>query len=259
MYNIVTSLNNKYWELGSNINIRSWDENFPKDVMIHIFSEDDIPNRNKFSKRIIWYDLYKECPELLEFINKYKDNSKFNGNADVEDNKKFKWNAIKFAHKTFPLFKTANRLNKDSLIWLDSDVLAIDKITDSFLSKVCPKDKIVSYLGRPTVYSECGWVYYNLDNIEGRNFLQQFEKIYRTDEIELLDETHDSYIFDVVRHRFNQSLFLNLNEGATSNKHPFHLSALREKLIHNKGHNKTQKQAKFLKRYKLERKYNIGY
>jgi hypothetical protein len=255
MYNIVTSLNKKYWELGSNINIRSWDENFPKHVTIHIFSEDDIPDRKTFSKRIKWYNLYKESPELVSFIEKHKNNTSMNGQADVDENKKFKWNAIKFAHKTFSLFNIFNKTSSGSLIWLDSDVLAIDRIDDNFLKKVCPKNMLVSFLGRPTVYSECGWVYYNLDHPQGRNFLEQFEEIYSTDKILSMEETHDSFIFDVVRNKFDQSLCLNLNAGATSNKHPFHLSSLREKLIHNKGYNKTQKQAKFLKRYKLQDKY----
>lgn len=255
MYNIVTSLNNKYWELGSNINIRSWDENFPKNVTIHIFSEDEIPGKKTFSKRIKWYNLYEESPELVSFIEKHKNNTSMNGQAEVDENKKFKWNAIKFAHKTFSLFSIFNKMRSGSLIWLDSDVLAIDRIDDNFLNKVCPKNMLISYLGRPTVYSECGWVYYNLDHPQGRNFLEQFEEIYTTDKILSMEETHDSFIFDVVRNKFDQSLCLNLNGGATSNKHPFHLSSLREKLIHNKGHNKTQKQAKFLKRYKLQDKY----
>ena len=35
-----TSLNKKYWELGSRENVKTWDKHLPEDVKIHIFSED---------------------------------------------------------------------------------------------------------------------------------------------------------------------------------------------------------------------------
>lgn len=255
-YTFVTSLNKHYWELGSNINIQSWDENFPEDVEIHIFDEDGIPDKDKFSKRIIWHNLFEECPELVEFKEKYKDNKHFNGQADVSENKRFKWNAIKFAHKTFPLFNIARNTTSGALVWLDSDVLSIDKFDHVFLETVCPKSKIVSYLGRPSVYSECGWVYYNLDHQLGREFLNRFEHAYMSGDLENYAETHDSFVFDEIRLNFGHpELFHNLNANAKSNKHPFHQSLLRQKLIHNKGHNKTRKQDKFLKRYHLVSKY----
>lgn len=250
-FNIITSLNKKYWELGSNINIKSWDENFPKDVIIHIFSEDNIPDKSFFSNRIKWYDLYQECPELLDFKEKYKNNPKFNGTFDVSETKKYKWNAIKFAHKTFPIFNLRKKLKSGSLIWLDTDVLAIEKIDYSFLNQVCPKDMMISYLGRPNVYSECGWVYYNLNNLNTDAFLNQFEHEYVSGNLEHYRETHDSYIFDVIRLKFDQSLFYDLNFGSKTDKHPFHQSLLRKKLVHNKGSNKSKKQQKFLKRYNL--------
>jgi len=258
MYTFVTSLNNYYWNLGSSINIKSWDENFPEDVTIHIFSEDDIPNKDKFSDRIVWHDLYTECTDLVDFKETYKDNPHFNGEAPVKDSTKFKYNGIKFAHKTFALFKMAQNTDNGALVWLDSDVLCIDKFDHVFLDTVCPKSKIVSYLGRPTVYSECGWVYYNLDHPQGREFVNKFEHAYTSGDLENYAETHDSFVFDEIRLNFgHKDLFYDLNANAKNNKHPFHQSLLRQKLIHNKGNDKTRKQDKFLKRYHLKGKYDV--
>jgi hypothetical protein len=251
-YTLVTSLNQHYWDLGSDINIQSWDENFPKNVTIHIFSEDEIIEKKNFSDRIVWHDLYKECPELVQFKEKYKDNPHLNGQVDTRETKKFKWNAIKFAHKTFPLFNIGNSLSSGALIWLDSDVLSIEKFDNNFLESVCPADKSISYLGRPTTYSECGWVYYNLDLNIGKEFLKNFENAYTSGELEKFEETHDSYVFDVIRKNYiDQKSFFNLNADAITDKHPFHLSVLRKKFVHNKGHNKLRKQQKFMKRYNL--------
>ena len=68
-----------------------------------------------------------------------------------------------------------------------------------------------------------------------------------------LRETHDSFIFTTLRiqHK-NKNLFFNLNEGATTNKHPFNSSILRPKMVHMKGHNKKAKMGKFLKRHKVD-------
>lgn len=249
MYNIVTSLNKKYWNLGSKLNVTSWDNNFSQNVKIHVFSEDKI--ESNLSNRVVWYNLYEQSPELLGFIQKYKNNPNFNGTLNVNENKKFKWNAIKFAHKTFALFSIFESLLNEKIIWLDSDVLAYEKIDEDFLNTVCPDDKIISYLGRPSVYSECGWVYYNLAHPLGVDFLKQFQNIYQTNAIELLKETHDSFIFDVVRLRYNQDLFLNLNANAITNKPPFPASVLGRKFIHNKGENKLEKQQKNINKYKL--------
>jgi hypothetical protein len=42
MYTIVTSLNQKYWEETSKINIQSWAQFLPAEVKLVIYSEDEI-------------------------------------------------------------------------------------------------------------------------------------------------------------------------------------------------------------------------
>ena len=52
MYTIVTSLNQKYWDETSKINIQSWAQFLPPEVKIVIYSEDDIDIGN-LKERII--------------------------------------------------------------------------------------------------------------------------------------------------------------------------------------------------------------
>lgn len=252
MYTIVTSLNKKYWDLGAETNIKSWDKNFPKDVNIHIYTEDNI--QADTSDRVIWHDLYSSCPTLPAYIEQHKDNPHYNGQKAKKPQHVFKWNAVKFAHKTFPLFAQAKKENR-WLIWLDTDVLCVESFDHEFLKLTCPQWSAISYLGRPSSHSECGFVGYNMSDPLARDFMNRFETLYTDSHLDSVEQTHDSFVFDYVRKQFEQKQFFNMNAHSTSDKHPFHSSVLRTKLVHNKGTNKTRKQQKFIKRYKLENEY----
>lgn len=247
-YHVVTSLNKKYWELGADINVQSWDKHFPTNVTIHVYSEDG-PLGN-FSSRVKWYNLYEECPALLSFQQTHKDDPHYNGEKNVPEKQKYKWRAIKFAHKTFALFNARHKVN-NWLIWLDADVLCFKTFNELFLSQTCPEKFGISYLGRPTTHSECGFVGYNLKNKTTQEFLDAFEDLYKDKNLLELAQTHDSFVFDYVRRQYNKDLFFDLNKDAENNKHPFHSSILRRHLVHSKGHDKKRKQEKMIRRYKL--------
>ena len=247
-YHVVTSLNKKYWDNGSEKNIKSWDKLFPRNVQIHIYSEDG--PLEGLSSRVSWYNLYETCPDLVNFIDTHKDDPHYNGERGPSETQKYKWNAVKFAHKTFALFHAATYA-ENYLIWMDADVLCFRNFNQEFLNRVCPKNAIASYLGRPTTHSECGFVGYNLNHKYGIEFLQHFESYYKDNNLSELSQTHDSFVFDYARNNFHSKEFFDLNKGAKTNKHPFNQSALRQFLTHTKGHNKQRKQEKFLKRLAL--------
>ena len=247
-YHVITSLNKKYWDLGADINIQSWDKFFPSNVTIHVYSEDG--QLGNFSSRVHWHNLYETCPELLKFEKDHKDDPHYNGEKSVPDKQKYKWRAIKFAHKTFALFHARHNVSK-WMIWLDADVTCFRSFNDIFLNQICPLSSGVTYLGRPSTHSECGFVGYNLDNRYVKEFLDHFENFYKGNNLSALEQTHDSYVFDFARRSFHkQDIFVNLNKDAKTNKHPFHESVLRTFLVHSKGHDKKRKQEKMLKRYK---------
>lgn len=251
MIKFVTSINKKYWDQGFDFNLDTWLHFFPRNVKIVIYSEDKIENKPA-QKNLEWKDLYSTCPKLVEFKEKHKDNPHYNGERVKQDRLKFRWNAIKFAHKVFPFVNEVKDQNTGKIVWLDADVLAHEKLTDSFFEEVCPNNYALSYLGRPGTWSECGWMYYNLDNSVAQDFLKKYEDVYTSNKLEELTETHDSFVFDHVMSTFeDRSQFLNLNTNMKTNKHPFHESPLRKCLTHHKGHNKERKQEKMIKRYNL--------
>ena len=63
---------------------------------------------------------------------------------------------------------------------------------------------MLSFLARKS-HSECGFVGYNLRHPAINNFFSQFEQLYTSDSLFREREFHDSYLFDVVRKRFERS------------------------------------------------------
>jgi len=250
-YTVVTSINRHYWENeGVQLNLQSWDKFFPKSVEIHIYSEDLQPAEIKLSKRVIVHNLYRECSELTAFIEQHKDDPHYNG---TKQHPEYKWNAIKFAHKTFPIFRQA-RQTQGTLIWLDADVLAVQHLSPQQLDAICPPNYCVNYLGRPGTHSECGYVTYNLEHEEGLSFVKHFESYYYNSKLSTIEQTHDSFVFDQARISFGkEKIFNNMNYFSKTNKHPFDKTILNQFFIHTKGDGKNRRVIKNMKRFRLNR------
>lgn len=254
MYTFVTSLNQEYWTSTSKTNLLSWDRNLTDIADIVIYSEDPI-DISGFSNRVTVKPLYKLCPELLEFKEKHKDDPHYNGQIGRKlegSSKAFKWNAIKFAHKTFAIFAEAKQQVDNTVVWLDADVLMHKPVTTKYLQELFPSNKAISYLGRPEAYDECGLMAYNLRQDLAREFLNKFEQEYLNG-LDHLRETHDSWVFYQLRLGYeDQELFNNLNPTPKDNKSPFNNSGINEYMVHTKGKNKERLQHKFIKRFLLE-------
>ena len=252
-HKIITSLSHLYFENGSNFNLQSWDKRFPKDVEIHVFSE-SVTNPKGFSDRVIWHNLYKECPELVDFIRLYKNNPHYNGkkpdkNGNVKYN--YKYDAVKFGHKIFPLFRSLNSNVDIKAYWIDADVYCTADISLLTLDRWMPNDKIVSYLGRYDKHSECGFMGFNLHQKTTLDFVHHYEKYFYNNNLDKLKETHDSHVFDEARKTFgNIGLFEDLNNQRTDDKSPFSSSVLEGYLTHAKGNDKDRWIMKAVKRDK---------
>lgn len=252
-HKIITSLSHEYFEQGSSFNLQSWDKRFPDNVEIHVYSE-SVSSPKGFSDRVIWHNLYKECPELVDFIKRYKDNPHYNGQQIDKQGKvkyNFKYNAVKFAHKIFPLFRFLNSHDNIKAYWIDADVYCKDDVPLIVLDKWMPDDKIVSYLGRYDKHSECGFMGYNLHQKTTKDFVRHYESYFYNNTLDKLKETHDSFVFDEARKTFkNIGLFNDLNNFRTDDKAPFNSSSLRGYLTHAKGDDKDRWILKAIKRDK---------
>jgi len=115
--------------------------------------------------------------------------------------KGFKWDAVRFAHKTYSIFHCARTVATDWLIWMDADTVCHSTVAVTDLDRLCPTDCDLCFLGRRGKYSECGLYAINLGAANTRTFLQRFQRMYDDAEngIFTLAEWHDSFVFDAVR------------------------------------------------------------
>jgi hypothetical protein len=189
-------------------------ENWPKEVHLYVYAEKcvpKIPDHNQVTLK----DL-DSVHELASFKATWKGVPKANG--DVSDDpvrskrkdagKGFKWDAVRFAHKVYAIFDCARTIDADVLFWMDADTVCHSPITKETVEKFCPVTQDIGFLGREGKYSECGLYSMNLRSPLVQNFLREFQRMYDDAEhgIFTVDEWHDSFIFDVVRIKFRDSL-----------------------------------------------------
>jgi hypothetical protein len=134
----------------------------------------------------------KSCASFLE-----RHESENGTNADGEYN--FRTDAFKFCRKVFAQADAATRLGAGRMIWLDADIVTRRPVPEELLQYLVDDRDTITYLGRQKPTSECGFVGYNLDRSNVREFLRVFAKDYSTDRVFSRTEQHDSYVFDRLR------------------------------------------------------------
>ena len=100
----------------------------------------------------------------------------------------------------------------------------------------------MTYLGRPS-YSECGFLYFNMSHPQTKNFAREMQRMYNEDLIYNEKEQHDSWIWDVVRKRFEANGVKNYNIGDGQEGHVQARSVLGPIYDHTKGRRKLTGQS----------------
>lgn len=210
-YAVVTTFHEKGLKEYGQRMINTFCDNWPEEVTLHIYPELCNPAIHNHSH--VTLKRLEELPDLMAFKEKWKNVPKANG--DVSDDpirsrrkdsgKGFKWHAIRFAHKVYAIFDCAKQTDADILIWMDADTVCHSPITMQDIERMIPADKDLCYLGRKGKYSECGLYSMNLHSQAIQDFLKEFQRMYDDAEngIFLLDEWHDSFVFDDVRRRIS--------------------------------------------------------
>jgi hypothetical protein len=106
------------------------------------------------------------------------------------------------------------------------------------MKKVCPDNYMISFMGRPGKYSECGWIGFNMSHPKTLDFILEWEDLYLSGDFINLKETHDSYTFDYFRLKWDEKLFFNVNSQAKTRKNPFSQSMIGTHIVHAKGADK---------------------
>jgi len=250
-YTVVTTFHQPGLEQYGQRMIDTFEQFWPAEVDLIVLAENCTPRTTRPNTRVV--NLLEASPDLRAFIERHKDNPLAHGRAGPPEvfnpKKQFRWDAVRFCYKVFAKSVAADMIDSGWMIWIDADTITHSPVSLQFLGNVCPHNAFVSYLGRGEKYhSECGWVAYNLDAPECRQFIRDFVYMYNTDRIFQEREWHDSYIFDVIRKQFQgRCKFHNLNpswEDKGLAGHPFINSELGKYMDHVKGERKKEGHSK---------------
>lgn len=209
-FSVVTTFHKEGYEKYGKRMIETFLKNWPIEVKLYVYTENC--HVSESAPNLIVLDLHQSSPDLVKFKETWKNVPKANGDVSSDpirskrkdSGKGFKWHAIRFAHKVYAIFSCAKICNSDILIWMDADTICHSPITVKNIEKMIPIEKDLCYLGRKGKYSECGLYSLNLKSQMTNNFLLEFQRMYDKAEtgIFLLDEWHDSFVFDAVRVKF---------------------------------------------------------
>jgi hypothetical protein len=246
-YTVITTFNSQGLKQYGQRMIDTFEKHWPAEVDLIACAEHCHPVITKQNVKV--YDLLQLSTPLNTFIERHRNNPQAHGLAgppEVFDPKKsFRWDAVRFAYKIYSIALVSNYTSNGWLIWLDADTFTHSNITIADLERLCPASAMISYLGRGERYhSECGWVAYNLDHPETRKFIMELKDMYNQDKIFDLPEWHDSYVWDVIRRKYqSKNQFYNLSPALQKPGragHPFINSELGRFMDHLKGTRKTQ-------------------
>lgn len=139
--------------------------------------------------------MYDEIPTLKKFVDRNK----------VDIPLSFQKDAVRFSYKVYAYTQAIlTTRDCDGLIFIDADSVFYKKIDEAWVKKhLHREDCMITYLERPT-YSECGFLYFNMKHDFIKQFAIDMRKMYDDNLLFKEDEQHDSFIFDIVRTKFEE-------------------------------------------------------
>jgi len=183
--------------------------------------------------------MMKAIPELKEFVERNKDRQPY---SDYKvKGKEFLTDGVRFSYKVYAYTHALMNENVDGLICIDADSVFYKKIDEEWVKKHLHRDEcMMTYLGRGNNYSECGFLYFNLNHADTLAYANRMRSLYDTDGIYDLKEQHDSYIWDYVRKEFENRGTRNHNIGDGKPGHVQARSILGVVYDHTKGNRKLK-------------------
>ena len=256
---LITSYKPGTWNEFAKRSVDSMAKHLPKEVDIFLYCEEEKPA--DVHTRVNCIDLNAAEPELTNFKTKYKNDPVANGKIQTieggvrrskkltgldKDKDSFLWDAVRFANKVFCVVNAVrNSKNYDYVVWLDADTFVFQTMPIEFLIDILPTSTMLTYLGRETVYPECGFVGYDLKHKDTVDFINEWEQLYVTGEVFNLLEWHDSAVFWELSKKFKAEKNIGVNDigyrkGVTGH-HVFVNSVLGLYIDHFKGNRKSKK------------------
>lgn len=190
----------------------SFAKNVDKKIRLLVYAENCTPI-NPDPDQITILDAATALPKLVAFKEKWRNDPKANGVCPWPERrprdwqKEFKWDAVRFANKTYAVFDAFERRAGSWIVWMDADSYIHSPWSYQHWISLLPSNKYITYVGRgkgSQTWPECGFYGMNLNHPVCHSFLQDFERMYEDAEngIFTLEEWHDSYVFGVLLKKY---------------------------------------------------------
>jgi len=217
----ITTWNNKLYEEYAHRFKETYNWPFP----LKIYNEDEC--------------MMKAIPDLKEFVERNKHKQPY---SDYKvKGKEFLTDGVRFSYKVYAYTHALMTENVDGLICIDADSVFYKMIDEEWIQKHIHRDDcMMTYLGRGNNYSECGFLYFNLNHADTLAYANRMKSLYDTDGIYNLKEQHDSYVWDYVRKEFENRGTRNHNIGDGKPGHVQARSILGVVYDHTKGNRKLK-------------------
>ena len=186
-----------------------------KRIKLLVYAEDCKPV-NPDPSRIEILDAKAVLPKLNVFKAKWGNVPKANGDVSNDPvrsrrkdwNKEFKWDAVRFANKTYAVYDACTR-SKGWCVWMDADSFIHSPWEYEDFAQLLPDNAYITYVGRgkgSQTWPECGFYGMNLNHPVCHEFLKDFEAMYEDADngIFTLDEWHDSYVFGELLKKYSE-------------------------------------------------------
>ena len=218
-YTVVTTFNAEGYKTYGRRMIDTFLQTWPQDVVLKVYAEGCTVEQTAPNLEV--YDLESVSTPLVAFKTKWRNVPKANGDLGPgHKGKKFKYQAVRFAHKVYAIFHAANTCSTEWLIWMDADMVCHSPMTVEKLAQFFPNSTDLCFAGRSKKFTECGLYGMHITEPAVKPWLAEFQLMYDDAEsgIFTLDEWHDSYVFDAVRKRhtlreLNWTAHLQMGEG----------------------------------------------
>lgn len=213
---VVTTYNNKLFDKYAYKFVNSYNLTFD----LKIYNEDQ--------------DMFSNIPECKKFVDRNK-NRKPNS---------YLYDGVRFCFKIYAFTHAILNSKADGLICLDADTIFYNPFDINFIKKEIHDDNcMMTYLGRgKNNFSECGFIYFNLKHPDIKNYALEVKGMYDNDIIYKQKEQHDSFIWDLVRVKFEKKFNTkNKNIGDNKKGHVQRRSILSNYFHHNKSELKKEK------------------
>jgi hypothetical protein len=245
MLSVVTSFGPQGWELYGRKFIDSYHEFWPLSARLIVYWEGERPD---YPGEMDGFDLLKLEP-CKSFLERHANDEALKGKFEYPLSPwapkarrlgySFRHDAYKFARKVFAVAHAAREVERGRLFWIDADTVSHARVPDGLFASLLPDGVSLCYLSRSMwgYPSELGFVGYNLERRETREFIAAYESQYANDDFMRDPAWDDCSQFD----RLCECLAPHANLIAhNSPAQPFDRSVLGKFMRHNKGKRKCQ-------------------